>query len=1075
MPPRPVRFLVYLLAALSPGLGSLTASPVISEFASAGQGVWMDDDEDYPDWLELHNPGDTPYALTDHYLTDDPQALTKWTFPRGQALNPDQRLVIFASRKNRQNIFQAAIHTNFDLPADSLYLALVAPDGETVLHAWEDPPRQRVGVTYGIGAEGQAGYFEGGTPGASNPVALPSVVKDTKFSVNRGFHDAAFDLEITSATEDATIYYTLNGDVPGPETGARYEAPVRIEATTVVRAVAMKAGMISTDVDTHSYLFLTSVLEQPEAPAGFPQRWGPVPADYAFDTSVGSTEEFETALLSYPSISLVMPNDSWFDPRRVGGEGGIYANSLERGLDWEKAVSAEFIGFEGTEDAQVDCGIRIYGNASRQTSRPKHNMRLAFRARYGAAKLDFPVFGKGKATGINGLLFNGQNGDSWFHPAIGQRQAASYIRDHFAHELLADMGHPSPPHSRAHLYINGLYWGFYQTVERVDQHFMARLFGGEPEEYDSMKASTQTGPTLVGGSTKAYHAMFDVANAGVDDDAGYLAIQQYLDLDSFIDYMMINFWTGNRDWDHNNWRNGRHRSEGSPWYYVMWDSENIFKEAGIDRTGNNTADNPTRLHSQLSKHPAYRLKFADHVQRHLFNDGLLTEASVKARWKRWADYIRPGLKAESARWGDHHRPGNPHTVEDDFEAAYDNLMENLFPARARNVIRQFENRGLYPEDLQPITFNQHGGAIEAGFRLALSAGSIFQPQEGDLVFTLDGRDPMETEQAERYQGPITLETSVTVNARVQDPSGRWGPLTSARFTVGQPPQPGELFVSEIHYHPASPNDAENPDDLWSRTDFEFLEIWNASDRTLQLKDVRLTEGVRFVFPEAELAPGERRVVAEQIEAFVSRYGTTPEPIGRYQGQLSNGGEQLTLLNAAGNTLHTVFYDDEAPWPLEADGDGPSLVLADQTQAETAAGWSVSEGLGGSPGQPDEGDGPSTTLPADFASWMARQGTEDILSHYQNTNTSLLVAYALGLDLPPSAGWIQGGQFDGEELSLQLRLEAASWEVEVEGSSDLQSWNAGEIGIEIEQASGATRRWRLTEGRLPYYRFRLSLP
>ena len=677
-------------------------------------------------------------------------------------------------------------------------------------------------------------------------------------------------LTIATATEDAEIYVSLDGSEPSVSSEQRYTEPISISATTIVRAMAVMDGLLSTNVDTHSYLFLGSVLAQPEDPAGFPGRWGPVSADYEFDRSVGSDADLRAALLDYPSVSLVMPMDSWFDRSSQGGVGGIYANSTAKGIDWEKAVSAEFLNFEGSKNAQVDCGIRVCGNASLQTSRPKHNLRLAFRARYGPSKLDFPVFGEGKATGIGGLLFNGQNGDSWFHPASGQRQAASYIRDHFAHELLGEKGHLTPPQSRAHVYVNGLYWGFYQTIERVDQHSMARLLGGEPEEYDSMKASIQEGPTLVAGDTRAYEKLYEIANAGVEDEDSYAEIQQYLDLDSFIDYMMINFWTGNRDWYGNNWRSGRHRSPGISWHCFMWDSENIFKDAIIDKTGANTADNPTRLHQQLAKNPNHRLKFADHVRKHLFNDGLLTEASVKTRWRRWAAYVRSALLAESARWSDHHREGNPYTVEEDYKANLNSLVNTMFPARARNALRQFENRGLYSESVQPVDFNQHGGCIDAGFQLRLKAGTIFEPHDGAILYTLDGTDPMESGLV--YEGAIVLAKSTTVQARARSGAGEWGALTEARFVVGLPPQRGELALSEIHYHPAEATIEEDPEQQWSRTDFEFIALWNQSSRTLQLEGVALTEGVRFLFPEASLLPGERVVIAEDQAAFAARYG-----------------------------------------------------------------------------------------------------------------------------------------------------------------------------------------------------------
>lgn len=1053
----------------------LHASPIIAEFAAGGQGVLADDDDDHTDWIELHNPTESGYLLNDHFLTNDPTDLTKWTFPKGQSIPAKGYYLVHASRKDRFNIFRNAVHTNFALDDRSGFLALVAPDGETVLHQWEDYPKQPVGVTYGLDAQGTAGYFAELTPGAANGLSVPELVKDTAFSVDRGFHEDPFDLVITCATPDANIYYTLDGSEPDPSSGLLFEAPIAIGQTTIVRARAFKDGMIPSNIDTQSYLYLTSVINQGREPENFPNRWGSVSADYEFDTSVGTEEAFREALLGYPSVSLVMPQDSWFNPSAEAGTGGIYANSLRRGQSWEKVVSAEFINFADCPDYQLDCGIRIYGNASRQTSRPKHNMRLAFRARYGPSKLDFPVFGKDKATGINGLLFNGQNGDSWFHPNIGQREAASYLRDHFAHELLGDMGHLTPPQSRAHVYVNGLYWGFYQTVERVDHHFMARLLGGEPEEYDSMKASIQEGPTLVAGNQRAYDEMFELADEGLEDDDAYAATQEYLDLTSFIDYMIINFWTGNRDWDHNNWRSGRHRSEGSPWHYFMWDSENIFKEAGIDRTGLNTADNPSRLHQQLAKNPNYRLLFADRVQKHLFDEGVLTEEAVLKRWNRWAGYIRSGLLAESARWGDHHRAGNPHTVEEDFDTAYRNLITNMFPSRARNALRQFRSRELYPAQDRSIQFSQRGGPIEPPSALVLSVGNIFSPQPGDIVFTVDGSDPQDGGSV--YDTPLSLTESTTVSARHRDLDGLWGPLTRLGFTVGATPEPGDLLISEIHYHPADPTETESADGLWSARNLEFVEIWNASPQSLQLDGVAFTTGIRFAFPPYTLAPNQRLVVVENAEAFQMRYQDTSKDsvIGAYQGQLSNGGEQLTLSGMEGQILHAVFYDDEPDWPEKADGQGPSLILSDPNQSEDASGWSLSSAAGGTPGRVEGGGPPpSDALPAALAEWLAARGLASPLDTDPKRGTPYLITFAFRLDAPNS-GWARLNRDADGALSLvaNLRPEALEWPLELQESTDLQSWSAAQSATAHPNEPG---HWTIdARDEVPFYRIRISLP
>ena len=61
----------------------LCGAPRIVEFSAAGQGVVQDDGDDFPDWLEILHEDEESYSLTDHYLTNDPDALSLWKIPRG--------------------------------------------------------------------------------------------------------------------------------------------------------------------------------------------------------------------------------------------------------------------------------------------------------------------------------------------------------------------------------------------------------------------------------------------------------------------------------------------------------------------------------------------------------------------------------------------------------------------------------------------------------------------------------------------------------------------------------------------------------------------------------------------------------------------------------------------------------------------------------------------------------------------------------------------------------------------------------------------------------------------------------
>ncbi len=141
----------------------LDAGPLVSEFLAINNGVLQDEDGQYSDWIEIHNPTPAPVDLAGWHLTDDPAALEKWTFPE-MTLAPDEYLVVFASDKNRTDP-AGELHANFKLSGGGEYLALVRPDGVTVSHDYAPAfPPQTADVSYGLIGEQES-------PSATRPPA----------------------------------------------------------------------------------------------------------------------------------------------------------------------------------------------------------------------------------------------------------------------------------------------------------------------------------------------------------------------------------------------------------------------------------------------------------------------------------------------------------------------------------------------------------------------------------------------------------------------------------------------------------------------------------------------------------------------------------------------------------------------------------------------------------------------------------------------------------------------------------------------------------------------------------------
>ncbi len=140
---------------------------IVTEFMARNNSTLTDEDGDYSDWIEIQNAKDTDVDLGGWYLTDDDKDLTRWQFPN-IVLAGDDHLIVFASGKDRA-VVGSALHTNFKLKSSGEYLALVGPDGWTIVweYAPEYPP-QIWDTSYGLDAALNERYFRVPTPGSAN-------------------------------------------------------------------------------------------------------------------------------------------------------------------------------------------------------------------------------------------------------------------------------------------------------------------------------------------------------------------------------------------------------------------------------------------------------------------------------------------------------------------------------------------------------------------------------------------------------------------------------------------------------------------------------------------------------------------------------------------------------------------------------------------------------------------------------------------------------------------------------------------------------------------------------------------
>lgn len=115
---------------------------------------------------------------------------------------------------------------------------------------------------------------------------------------------------------------------------------------------------------------------------------------------------------------------------------------------------------------------------------------------------------------------------------------------------------------------------------------------------------------------------------------------------------------------------------------------------------------------------------------------------------------------------------------------------------------------------------------------------------------------------------------------------------------------------------------------FTETDQGWVELYNRGSQTINLAGWSFDKGIDYVFAEGDsLAPGGFLIVAEDPTSLKAEYPTATI-LGPYAGNLSGGGELISLLDASGNPADEVEYDDEGRWPVYPDGGGHSLELLD---------------------------------------------------------------------------------------------------------------------------------------------------
>ena len=687
---------------------------LISEIQPANWTTLADSDGEFPDWIEIHNPSAESRELTGWYLTDDFKELSKWRFPE-ITLEGGGFLVVFASGKNRSQ-FLDDLHTNFRLDERGEYLALVEPSGRRVMHEFlpKYPPvsgDDSLGIRARFfqsaqsrrpGAHRATAFYDRATPGMPNVNEIWGQVSDTHFSRNGGWIEAPFELELDTSTLRTRIRYTLDGSEPTEENGIVYQRPLVIDRTTTIRVRAFRANYKPSNVDTQSYFFPGNLVSQ--RGSGLPETWGmkgdwAVPADYEMDLDVIQDERNRSALGEasrvFPSVSLVVDPADLFDRQR-----GIYANPEAVGRDWERPASVEFHDGSGSKRHREECGVRIFGHWDRRPEEsPKHGLRLVFRDQYGAAELRHRVFGKEGPKRVRNLVFKPGYHDSWLHWDATVRSRGTLLRDEWVRRTSKAVGLTTPRGRYVHLYLNGLYWGIYLMGTYSDGEFLAEELGGNAIDYE-----TRSDRGGLSGEELAWQELMKILESDVRTGSQYEAVEARLDLDRFIDFLLVQLYSGGgRNDQRFEWYAWRRVHPTGKFSFMVWNGDRALSDPSSDLGDVSLDSVPVRWLHRLRVNESFQARFRERARMLLGEGGALSLGANRGRLKALEGLLEKAVVLEAARWGDYRRDIHPfragpyvlYDPNDDWKQAVDWIDQVFFEQRQDELVRQLERLGLW--------------------------------------------------------------------------------------------------------------------------------------------------------------------------------------------------------------------------------------------------------------------------------------------------------------------------------------------------------------------------------------------
>ena len=790
------------------------------------------------------------------------------------------------------------LHTNFKISSTGEILVLSSPSGAVqdsistgTMLGDISRGRQPDGGTDWV-------FFGESTPGTANVTAGYSGVLEPPYvSLPGSPFSNPGTITMSTDTPDAEVYYTTDGSYPD-DSSQLYEGYIYVDDNTILRAIATKQGWLNSRPSTHSYLF-----------------------DYTGDLPVVSLSTNPEHFWDNDSGIYVMgPNASNQFPY-------FEANFWQ---DWERPIHIEMFEPDGELTFSIDAGVKIYGNFSRAF--PQKSLTIFARSAYGYTSIDYQIFPEKDIENFEAIILRNSGND----------YDNTHFRDGLVSILADRAGATAQAYRPAVVYLNGEYWGIQNIREKINEHFLASRFSIDPENIDMLEGDNQ----VIHGDPAHYLDLLNFIEANdMTESENYSVVTSAMNVDNFIRYNITQIFVDNWDWPGNNIKYWRSRTPDGRWHWILFDADfafGLFTPDGYAHNMLQFATNPdgpsetiwgwdpwwpnppwsTFLLRTLLENESFKNDFinyfADHLNTTFRPDEILSVVD------NITDELAGEMPEHTSRW--------------DLNLAwwYNNvnaLRNFIFYRNAfmwSHIQSYFNLAGTYQ-----LHLDMDGGSGSININSINAYNFPWQGQYFDQIPIQIQAVPAPGFQFVGWAGLNTTSNSITVTSSIDTTlTAVFEPATSDSSAI---------VINEINYNSADDYDTQ-----------DWVELANNGGGAINLSGWQFKDeddSHVFVIPEQTiLENGAFIVLAEDTAIFNEFFPGTGPVVGNLNFGFSGGGELIRLYDANGVFIDQVTYDDDDPWPAEADGEGPTLELINPSLDNAlASSWGYSTNMYGTPG------------------------------------------------------------------------------------------------------------------------------